>query len=239
MRLYVLVEGQTEEAFIKRVLEPHLRQFQVWTVPFIVQTSRTADGQKRRGGGHWRHWAKDLKRLSAEHPGGDVRFTTLFDLYGLPDDFPEISLHVSPNSTQRAHDLETAMANVIGDWRLIPYLQRHEFEALVLAGLSKLSLLLDPSDQPGLNQLVAEIGATPPEEVNDGATTAPSKRLLRHLPSYRKPVHGPLVVEATGLDQLRARCPRFHAWVARLEALAPKQPDARSLSDLDSRPRRP
>ncbi len=219
-RLYVLVEGQTEEAFVKRVITPHLQGLGVWAYAIIVATSRDASGRKRRGGGQWKHWRRDLKRLIREQSGDEVRFTTMFDLYGLPVDFPELEKHgCIPNTSRRAESLEASMSRDVDDPRLIPYLQRHEFEALVLAALGSVTKLLeDAGDLEAVERLRAELASMSPEEVNDGESTAPSKRLMR-IPSYRKTVHGPLAVEDAGLPALRSACPRFGAWIARLEAL--------------------
>jgi hypothetical protein len=101
----------------------------------------------------------------------------------------------------------------------VPYIQRHEFEALVLAGLNQLRAILDPQDFTRLEALRLEVGGASPEDVDDGPQTAPSKRLLRHIPSYQKTVHGPLVVDRVGLAGLRAACPRLDGWIRRLEQL--------------------
>jgi hypothetical protein len=125
------------------------------------------------------------------------------------------------DTVKRAESIENAMAADVEDRRFIPYLQRHEFEALVLAGLGELQRLLDSEeDLAGLDELRSTLGTTPPEDVNDGKETAPSKRLQRHVQSYQKRVHGPLVVGAVGLSGLRTACPRFGSWVSRLEQLA-------------------
>lgn len=151
-----------------------------------------------------------------------MRFTTLFDLYGLPGDFPQMAQHSHLSDTSlRAELLEAAMAEAVQDRRLIPYLQRHEFESLVLAGLDKLEELLDTAgDLQGVAELRASVGNARPEDVDDGPESAPSKRIMRHVPSYQKVLHGPLVVDAVGLPVLRRACPRFDRWVSRLEDLA-------------------
>jgi hypothetical protein len=59
-----------------------------------------------------------------------------------------------------------------------------------------------------------------PEEINEGATTAPSKRIQAIFPTYQKKVHGPLTVQRIGLDRIRAGCPHFDAWVRLLEDFA-------------------
>jgi hypothetical protein len=222
MRLYVLVEGQTEEEFVKSVLVPHLWRRRIEVRVSVVETSRDAFGRKRRGGGRrWGKWYCDLKRLTTEQHGGDVRFTTMFDLYGLPKDFPGLCEHASDRDTsRRATRLEETMAAAVDDWRLVPYLQRHEFEALVLAGLPALAgLLQDKDDLAGLEEIRTMIAQSSPEDINDGEDTAPSKRLEEHIVSYRKTFHGPLVVAETGIAALRSKCPRFDAWIAKLEAL--------------------
>jgi hypothetical protein len=150
----------------------------------------------------------------------EARFTTMFDLYALPKDFPKKAAHGTvPDTSRRVELLEQEMLADLGDHRLVPYLQRHEVEALVLAGLDRLANLL-PEERQGIERLREEIGATAPEHVNDGLVTAPSKRLSRHVPGYDKTLHGPLVAEDVGLSGLRARCPRFHRWIEKLEALA-------------------
>ncbi len=110
------------------------------------------------------------------------------------------------------------MAQRVDDDRFLPYLQRHEVEALVLASMEALEMLVDD----GVDELRGDLGQTAPEDVNDGPETAPSKRLLRHVRAYDKVVYGSLVVAETGLATVRSRCPGFDAWVSSLEALAPR-----------------
>ncbi|MFV8751310.1 DUF4276 family protein [Nannocystaceae bacterium ST9] len=123
------------------------------------------------------------------------------------------------NTMQRCASLEKSLGDTFADWRFIPYVQRHEFEALVLASLASLGELLDADDaREGWRALTDELAGQAPEDVNDGKTTAPSKRLLARIPGYSKTTHGPLATEGTGLAALRERCPRFGAWITRLEA---------------------
>lgn len=219
--LYLLVEGQTEEAFAKSVLGPHLERFDVSVTPMIVKTSTDrVTGRKRKGGGRWKHWHADLHRLTTQQRRAEARFTTLFDLYGLPGDFPGLDAHGADRDTlRRASSLEAAMAEAVKDHRFIPYLQRHEFEALVLACLPQLAEFLEPVDRPTVDALRATLGSLAPEEVNDGPETAPSKRLLASVPGYRKTLHGVYACESAGLAALRVACPRFDGWVTRLERL--------------------
>jgi hypothetical protein len=225
-RLIIIVEGDTEQAFVKQLLAPHLNDRQVWTTPIEVTTKRDRKtGQKlARGGGHWKHWRKDVRTV-LRSPATDLRVTSLFDLYGLPEDFPKLDECSSERDTvARAGLLERAMGEDIDDHRFLPYVQRHEFEALVLSGLDHLGeQLVDADARAGVEVLRTELGDLAPEDVNDGKRTAPSKRLLTRVPGYSKTIHGPLVTAKVGIEALKQRCPRFGAWVGKLEALGERK----------------
>jgi hypothetical protein len=66
---------------------------------------------------------------------------------------------------------------------------------------------------------VKSIGSKPPEEINDGCQTHPSARILQHLPGYEKRLHGPRVVNYTGLKTIRQQCTHFNEWLTKLEGL--------------------
>lgn len=226
MRLIIVVEGQTEEAFVTDLLKPHFLTLGIYATPTIVGTpKRRGSAPLQKGGGDWNRWRRDLSRILGEQKGKDVRITTLFDLYGLPLQFPGLATHgADPDTNQRCDALQQALFDTFGDWRLIPYIQRHEFEALVLASLPALEQLLDADeDLAGLEALTQETAGQAPEDINDGRTTAPSKRLIRHIPSYNKIVYGSLATFDTGLGALRTQCPRFNGWLTQLEALSESQ----------------
>ncbi len=221
IRLFVVVEGRTEELFVKRLLQQPLLERDVDARPIIVTTSRDSlTGRKRKGGGDWTKWQADIRRTLGPPTDPNVRLTTMFDLYGLPQNFPGLDAAMGERDTLRRIDvLELMMAEAIGDRRFRAYLQRHEFEALVLAGLPELREYLDPADRPGIDRLISSIQGHAPEDIDDGPKTAPSKRLEEHIVGYVKDEHGPLAVEAAGLDKVRALCPRFHQWLTGLEGL--------------------
>ena len=64
-----------------------------------------------------------------------------------------------------------------------------------------------------------------PEYIDGGATTAPSKRILKLLEStyktkYNKPFMGAYVTAQVGIERLRKLCFHFNQWVAQIIALA-------------------
>jgi len=116
--------------------------------------------------------------------------------------------------------LETALATEFADPRFVPYIQLHEFEALLYCDLGELQKRIANS-AAGIEALGRNVKGLEPEEINEGPTTAPSKRIIRHLPIYeRNKVRvGAPAAAAIGLNRLRLKCPHFGAWVSRLEAL--------------------
>ena len=222
IRLHFVVEGQTEETFVNRVLKPHLGDRYVWVDARCVLTSRRG-GVKHRGG--FRNYAqpqRDILSWLREDQNDDARFTTAFDLYRLPSDFPGYGdAQAAMDPYEKVRILEAALRDDIGDWRFIPYLQLHEFEALLLSEPAQLSAQF-MERQAGIRTLVAMADqAGNPELINDGPDTAPSKRIIAEVPEYSgmKASAGPIVAERIGLANLRSGCQHFGKWINRLEAL--------------------
>lgn len=88
MSLNVVVEGQTEERFVKHLLAPYLSERGVYAVARVVKTGRKRRHDVRGGLLTYVHLKNDLGRWMREQPGYGACFSPMIDLYGLPDDFP-------------------------------------------------------------------------------------------------------------------------------------------------------
>lgn len=219
IRLYVTVEGQAEKEFADKALKPHLAGFAIDVRPRVVVTNRKLG--KRGGILDFDKIRGDLVRLMKQDTHPEARFTTMVDLYALPSEFPgwkEARKKSVP--LDRVKVLERALAEEVGESRFLPFVQLHEFEALLYCDLTELQRRIAGSDA-GVKALQTEVGNTAPEEINDGVTTAPSKRIIRYVPIYeRNKVRiGAPAAAAIGLSVLRSRCPHFGDWLARLESL--------------------
>jgi hypothetical protein len=152
-----------------------------------------------------------------------VYFTTMIDLYGLPDDFPGKADHLRNPQNPRPYveALEQAFGAGIGDARFVPHLQLHEYETLLYSDPDAFAISFD--DCGGaiaeLKRIVAKFQNI--EHINDGELTAPSKRIIDVLGAYKgmKPIAGPDIAEYVGLGVLRQHCPHFSDWIGRLEKL--------------------
>ncbi len=222
VRLNFIVEGQTEETFVNQTLKPHLSRFSVGVSARVVTTSKQR-GVKYRGGlSTYARTRRDITLWTKQDRNPDVRFTTMFDLYGLPTDFPGYSTAAHDDPYQRVAALEDALGNDISDPRFIPYIQLHEFEALMLSDPQALDSQFD-NRADGIARLVSMASQFPsPEHINDSTDTAPSKRILREIPEYegRKASAGPIVTAKIGLSTLRSQCAHFAQWLDKLESLA-------------------
>ncbi len=212
-RLYILVEGQTEEAFVNEVLTPHYAQISIFVTPMIVETSRGYKG----GIVSYAKVKPQIERLCRQDRSAWI--TTLFDLYALPNDFPaKSSMHYPQQGTgaQKAIFLETHFDENVNEPNFIANLMVYEFEALLFVQPEKFS------DWTNSQQIVKQLlniaqSYETPEQINDSPQTAPSKRIKSLMPEYQKTFHGPLIAADIGLDALRRACPHFNAWLLKLE----------------------
>lgn len=195
IRLAVSVEGATEREFVNTTLAPHLRSFAIFTTPIEL-----------RGPANLDRIATELKRLLANFD----RVTTLYDYYGFqrragltPDELAKQIGERAPEGTR---------ARVIG------YVQQYELEALMFADPDKTAeILAVPEIAKRLADVVARCGS--PEQIDDGYESCPSRRLAAIYPPWDKVLHGPRVTKAIGIAGIAAKCPRFAAWIARLQSL--------------------
>src|SRR5213079_256850 len=85
---------------------------------------------------------------------------------------------------ERVLTLERAFAADVSDQRFIPHLQLYEFETILLCDPCHFSWEYENCGAGIAALQAAVVAATSPELVNDGETTAPSKRIIRQFPQY-------------------------------------------------------
>jgi hypothetical protein len=223
--LNILCEGQTEERFVNDVLKSYLKNFDIVVKPIILQTSKK---KKTKGGMFSYTQAKnDLELLFKQHAKKifeEHYYTTMFDLYALPDDFPGYSdAKKLSDCYKEVEILEQSFAREISFYKFIPYIQLHEFEALVFCGLEH--LLIDYPDMGSqVKNLQKVVGqhANNTEKINNSPETAPSKRIIKEFESkhhYDKPKSGAFVTGKVGIEVLKSKCIHFKEWIEKLERL--------------------
>lgn len=225
IRLHMVVEGQTEEEFVNSILAIHLGVFNISTDARQMETSRRRARIYRGGLVGYAHAKRDLTLWMREDQRPDAFFTTMFDLYALPEDFP--AFHDARKLSDpylRVARLEEAFAKDLAHQRFVPYLQLFEFEALILSDPAKFeSRFIEHVNK--IQELVTICSQfDSPELIDDGDETAPSKRIIKEVPAYEgtKASAGPLIAAKIGLPTIRQKCPHFNTWLTKLENLGPK-----------------
>ena len=223
--LHILCEGQTEEKFVKDVLSPYLQQFNIYPKPILLLTSRKKNAKS--GMLSYAQAKRDLMILRRQYQDNDYErhlFTTMFDFYALPDDFP--CFKESSNYSdirERISVIETAFAKDLDFEVFIPYIQLHEFESLLFVDITRLE-----SDYPLSKSQIHKLKEATdiygdPELINDSRATAPSKRIIKALEqhyNYNKVKSGATVTSLIGIEALLDNCRHFKEWIDKIKRLA-------------------
>jgi hypothetical protein len=216
-RVRVLVEGQTEQAFIRDVLRPHFdpRQIFLHAVKF-----------RRQGGITPYERAKEVILRSLKEDA-DLICTTMVDFYGMPEDWPgRKQANRCRICTEKAFIIEAGilkditgqLGNSFYPNRLMPYVQMHEFDALLFSSPAKLAQSLGSGK---LSTTFVDIRNkfSTPEEINDHYDTCPSRRIEKVHEDFKKTIDGISAASRIGLETMRRECPHFNEWITKLEGI--------------------
>lgn len=214
-RLIIICEGQTEQEFCSDVLIPYLAAKGIYVGNPLI---------KKSGGGivPWETLGKQIETHLKQDANAFV--STLIDYYGIPSQY-EYPLweeaHYEQNKQIRMDLLERGMYQAIDENyrnRFIPYIQLHEFEGLLFNNINVFRNNFSTNefnDFQSFERIFNQYDN--PEEINDGVTSAPSKRLRHHIKGYDKIVYGATLASEIGLSKIREKCPRFNQWINKLE----------------------
>ena len=221
-RIFIVVEGETEERFVRRVLYDtfitkgiHL-EAQQW----LTNRKLGVGG----GGNNFELIEMHLRRLISRYAHDkDVFISVMIDLYAFPKQGNSV-YDADVTRLQKGREkvvlLQKKMEERLGCRNFIPYVQLHEFETLLLSKPDALGRFYTYNAE-NIEALKLEIDGINPEEINETQQGAPSKRIIRHIPVYekQKTSAGVITAEAIGLPHIRATCTHFNDWVTKLESI--------------------
>jgi hypothetical protein len=209
-RLFIIVEGQTEEEFVKSILLPYLQNFGVYDVtPIMIATSNKGKG----GFVNYEHLKNDIMRRFREP---NIIITMFVDYFRIPTSIPnyEKCLNENVQIDSKIECLEQAIKQDIAVHNFIPYIQKHEFEALLFANNIGFETFYSEIISIQTQEVITNY--INPEEINTGAATAPSKRLKNIIADYNKVVDGNMIALEIGIENILEKCPRFKSWVEKI-----------------------
>lgn len=219
-RVHIIVEGQTEVKVFYSILVPYI-QSKVENVYIEITPI------KHSGGGIVKY-SKLLPELRNHLADKDKILTTFFDYYGI------LEKHNYPKYKEAKIDQSIAKIGVglmeqalkddldskhINTKNFIPYIQLHEFEALLFSSDEGFEFQFD--NERILRDLKAiSPRYETPEDINDSPETAPSKRIIKILEKrgeiYEKVIDGDAISIMVGIEAMLEKCPRFRLWVEKL-----------------------
>jgi hypothetical protein len=213
IRVYIICEGETEELFVKKVLQPYFELKNILILPRGLKGGFSYESLKN----------VIIKTLNEDK---NAYVTTLIDLYGMNNKYPGYEENKDNlNPFEKAKLIELAVfQDVINlasyNQKFIPHFQFHEFEAILFTEPAIIQdwLSLDKVIPKNAFQNIRDSYETP-EHINDSPQTAPSKQILKIAPFYDKISDGISIVQDTGLYKIRENCAHFDNWIKTIETL--------------------
>ena len=224
VEIYIVVEGQTEQTFVRDVLAPQMAHKGIYLYSALI-------GKPGHKGGdiHFDRAKNDIGNFLKQRD--ETYVSTMFDYFRIDSKWPgitevrrQIRNGFSLTAIQKAEILEVATNEEIvkvfagnnAESRFIPYIEMHEFEALLFSDADILAEKTE-IDVLKIQEILKKYDN--PEEINDDPTKGPSKRLWSLKDGYRKVANGKTISEAIGIQTIRRQCAHFNNWLTKLEHL--------------------
>ncbi len=214
-RIVFIVEGETEESFVNNVLSPFICSKGKYNQIQCFKIKHSNGGVSK-----YSHIKRDIINTIYE---SDVIITTMLDYYRLPTSFPGFD-RIDKNEShynqvlfleqEMKNDIEHSLKYQVDNF--IPYIQLHEFEALVFSSMKGIEEVYERTEFDYANLKKVFDSFDNPEDIDNGPCTAPSMRLKKYIPGYDKSVFGIEIVKKIGIETLLQKCPKFNEWVQKL-----------------------
>ena len=214
-RLVIVCEGQAEREFCQDILQPF---FSKKGVEVFAPTIKHSNGGIVA-------WDTLKKQLVTHLHEQNVVVTMLIDFYRIKDSFHYpgwMEAKRISDSKRKMDYIFSKMSDDMGEeykGAFVPYIQLHEFECLLFSDIKGFQYWF-ANTECDYSQIQKAISSfANPEDINNGANTAPSVRLIGAIPGYDKALYASVVAGIIGLDTIRAKCPLFNDWLDRIDAL--------------------
>lgn len=218
VEVVLIVEGPTEQRFVKDLLAPYMLERRVFLTAIILDKPGEKGGDVKFARAQ-NDIEKHLKQRS------DTFLSLMIDFYGIKGDWPGyLESRKQTCHLQKAKIMNEATAAAVltlfpeqrPERRFIPYVSMHEIEALYFSDPTALATELGVR-QKLIDAILIECGE--PEKINNDSETAPSKRLEKLSDAFKKTATGIAIAKEIGIAKMRPACPLFDSWLTTLENL--------------------
>jgi len=123
-KVFIYVEGQTEETFVNQVLAPYFINKDVFLIAILSTTKRAKNGSKFKGGiTSYMKVRNDIITLSYDSSAALI--TTMLDYYRLPSSFPGKNSLPNGTALQKVSFLEEEFRKDINLGIFLPFITLH------------------------------------------------------------------------------------------------------------------
>ena len=216
-RLIFIVEGETEKEFVENLITPCLNNEHGFYNIACFITKHSHGGVSK-----YTYLKEDILRVVNET---GVIVTTMFDFYGIPKDTPgyDYTKSLLPHLEQVELMEQAVYEDIDKSCKakticFVPYLELHEFEAMLFS--SEAGIYEYFKDEANLEEFNHILKSYPnPEDIDNGPTTAPSKRMESIIPDYEKPLYGNCMAMSIGIETIMKKCLHFRNWMEKIIGL--------------------
>lgn len=225
-KVEIVVEGITENRFVKKVLAPYLGIQGIYVYAPVVRTSINRKTGRVYKGGDIRFSRVKSQIGNFLKQRSEIIVASFVDFYGIAEwpSLDKIQESHSPGDIAKILN-DSAKQEICQDYpetqpqnRYFPFVMVHEFETLLFSDSKVLSEHLH-TEQAKVDDVLSQYGNSP-EKINNSPETAPSKRLEAWDSQYGKTTDGVTIAAAIGVNKMREKCPLFDAWIHSLEGKA-------------------
>ncbi len=223
IEVYLVVEGQTEQTFVRKLLAPYVasRNNIFLHAALIGKVGGSVSFEKAKN---------DIENFLKQQP--NTYISTMVDFFRMDTKWPGYQKVCTPLGSGRKMTAKEKAEIIEGETitrlnelfpsrnvqnRVIPYVQMHEFEALLFSDAGKLAenSFIDLGE---IKKILCQYES--PEDINEDPQKAPSKRLGVLNRGYKKTVTGIAIASAIGIEKMREQCKNFDTWLNKIEQLA-------------------
>lgn len=199
IEINIVCKGRAEENFVKNVLNKYFIPKQIKLIPYRLNNCGNISGN-----------VSIEKLVDCLCRCNTSIITTLVDYYGFKGNKLDV--------TSLENDILNKYSKRKKDKILIPYVQMHEFEALLFSDINTISESMNANDNQmdELAKIIKEYN-NEPEKIDNSIETAPSKRLEKIFIDYKKTVDGILISKNIGIDKIKENCKKFNTWLIKIE----------------------
>ncbi|MDE7211291.1 MAG: DUF4276 family protein [Lachnospiraceae bacterium] len=219
-KIFVVTEGQSETNFVNKVMVPYFSGRCILIPNTVITKTDNRHGRMHKGGAVNYEQIRNtlVKTLANASKNEDSYVTTMFDFYCLPKDVPgaaDVEKGNNPYEKVEHIEREIRRTEKYDERFFFPYIELHEFEAMLFSDITKLEEIYFEYDLTALKEC-AKMQSNP-ELINGGKETAPSKRIMNCIKGFDKAGEGVQALEKIGIENIAQKCPHFSKWVKHIE----------------------